>query len=248
MSAHSLSHYFSAPVAAEHEPFTTAFVEASAHGVIAAVHLPDSPDPVPEHALSRLQPEERALAATLRAYRQVSFTGGRLALHQAVRQLGERGGAVLTGPRGEPLLPRGLAGSISHKRRLAVAIAARSSHGSLGIDLEDLGPHRQGIAERVLTEGELTAVRALAPGRQWVATVLRFATKEAIYKALHPHLERYVDFSEAAVLPDVDGTCQVRLELRQGEGPFRVEARYYWLPAQVLATVRIRAGRRGRRR
>lgn len=248
MSAHSLSHYFSAPVAAEYEPFTTAFVEAISHGVVAAVHLPDSPEPVPDHVLSRLQPEERDLAAEMRAYRQVSWAGGRLALHHAVRQLGERGVGVPSGPRGEPMLPRGLAGSVSHKRTLAVAIAARASHGTLGVDLEHLVPARDGIAERVLTGEELAAVRALPPERQWVATVLRFSMKEAIYKALHPHVNRYVDFSEAAVVPDVDGTCQVRLSLAGGEGPFRIEARYYWLPGQVLASVRIRPTRRGRKR
>jgi len=243
MSSHSLSHYFVSSTE-EETPYTTAFVEAVSHGVLAAVHIPDSPDPVSEDVLSRLQPDERTLANEMRAYRQVSWTGGRLALHQAVRHLGERGDSVPSGPRGEPVLPRGIAGSVSHKRKLAVAIAARSSHGTIGVDLEDLGPARKGIAERVLLQEELDAVATLPEERQWLAIVLRFSIKEAIYKALHPHVRRFVDFSEACVTPDIDGTAHVEMRLTQKEGPFKVEAFYYWLPGQVISTVRIRPGRR----
>jgi len=247
MPSQSLSHYFITSTDGEPESYTTAFVEAVSHGVVSGVHIPDSSAPVPDEVLSRLQPEEKTLADEMRAYRQVSWTGGRLALHTAVRSLGERGDAVPAGPRGEPVLPRGIAGSVSHKRKLAVAIAARSSHGTIGIDLEDLGPPRKGIAERVLLPEELAAVAELPEDRQWISIVLRFSIKEAIYKALHPHVRRFVDFSEACVTPDVDGTAQVEMRLARDEGPFKVEAFYYWLPGQVLSTVRIRTKRRGRR-
>jgi len=247
MSAQSLSHYFIVSTDGEPEPYTTAFVEAVSHGVVAGVHIPDSPSPVSAQVLSCLQPKERELAEGMRAYRQVSWTGGRLALHQAVRNLGERGDGVLVGPRGEPVLPRGIAGSVSHKRKLAVAIAARSSHGSIGVDLEDLGPPRKGIAERVLLPEELEAVAELPPERQWISIVLRFSIKEAIYKALHPHVRRFVDFSEACVHPDVDGTTRIELRLAKDEGPFKIEGFYYWLPGQVLSTVRIRTKRQSRK-
>ena len=73
-----------------------------------------------------------------------------------------------------------------------------------------------------------------------MGVLLRFSIKEAIYKAVYPYVRRYVDFSEAHVTPDPDGQAEVTLRLSQGEGPFRVEARYYWLDGRVLSTVRIR--------
>jgi 4'-phosphopantetheinyl transferase EntD len=124
------------------KPFGTAFTDALPFGVLTAVHLPDSKDPVPQGILDQLPPQERDYAITLGGYRQVDFVGGRLALHRAIRSMGRKAGAVLAGPRGEPILPDGVAASISHKRTLAVALAARAGHGSLGVDLEDQGPPR----------------------------------------------------------------------------------------------------------
>ena len=222
------------------KPFGTAFTDALSFGVLTAVHLPDSKDPVPQGILDQLPPQERDHAITLGGYRQVDFVGGRLALHRAIRSMGRKAGAVLAGPRGEPILPDGVAASISHKRTLAVALAARAGHGSLGVDLEDQGPPRMIVAPKVLTPEELRAVNDLPDERRWMGVLLRFSIKEAIYKAVYPYVRRYVDFSEAHVTPDPDGQAEVTLRLSQGEGPFRVEARYYWLDGRVLSTVRIR--------
>jgi 4'-phosphopantetheinyl transferase EntD len=237
MSATNLAGYFAD--LRPREIWGPAFVEALPYGVSAGVFLPESPDPVPAAQIGLLEAPEGDYASNLRGFRQVSFVGGRQALHRACAQFGERVGAILVGPRGEPALPAGLTGSISHKRSLAVAIVARAEHGSVGLDLEDLGPPRQGIAERVLRPEELEFVRSLPESRQWTATVLRFSLKEAIYKAIHPFVQRFVSFEEACVVPDVDGTAEVILHLDRGEGPFIVEATYFWLPGQVLSTVRI---------
>ena len=164
--------------------------------------------------------------------------GGRLAAQAALRGLGRSPSPVLSGPRGAPTGPKGLNVSISHKNNLAVALVARSELGSIGIDLEHLEPARHGVAERVLRPEELEAVRALPQERQWVATVLRFTIKEAIYKALAPRLVRYIGFDEASVAPGVNGDAEIRLFLKSGDGPAHIEARYIWLSTAVLATVR----------
>jgi enterobactin synthetase component D len=242
----SLSQYLAAPADLEPEPYSVAFVEALSHGVAVGIYLPDSPDPVPAEVLDQLHPAEREAAAGMRAYRQVSYTGGRLAIQVAMEQLGGPLESVGSGPRGEPLLPGGLAGSITHKRTLAVALVAREAHGALGIDLEDLHPARDGIAERVLRPEELEAIAHLPSDRRWTATAVRFSIKEAVYKAVHPFVNRYVGFEEASCQLDVDGTARVDLLLNEESRQFRVEARYYWLPGQVLSTVRIRQFRRRR--
>lgn len=224
-------------------PFDIAFHHATPHGVLSAVDLPatveDRDDPVPAAVLDRLHPDERAHALTLGGLRRVSFVGGRLALRAAAAQLGLRLHAVLPDDRGAPVPPPGFAVSISHKRTLAVGMVARDTDGTLGVDLEESGPPRLRIADRVLRPEELEAIAPLPDDRRWIALLLRFSTKESVYKAVDPYVRRWVGFDEASVTPGLTGRSTVRLHLARGEGPFDVDARYHWLRGWLLTSVRI---------
>lgn len=219
-----------------------AFHHASPHGVLSAVHIPDSPDPVPEVVLAQLPPAEAAFAREQRGYRQVSYVGGRLALRHAAAQLGFQVPPILTDARSRPVLPSTLSGSISHKRDLAIGMVSSASLGTLGVDLEDYAPHRPAIASHVLTEAEQAQIAELPDSRRWIALLVRFSIKESIYKALDPYVNRYVGFHEAEVDPDLQGAARVALRLANGEGPFTVDARYEWLHGRLLTSVRIRRG------
>lgn len=221
--------------------YDIAYHHATPHGVLTAVHIPDSPDPVPDSQLARLHEAEAARARSFGGYRQVQFVGGRIALRSAFEQLGVRAGALLADDRGAPLLPQGTVGSVSHKRTLAIAMVARDHDGTLGVDLEEYGPPRPSIASHVLTPAEREAIAHLAPDRQWIALLMRFSIKESVYKALDPYVRRYVGFQEAEVTPDLQGGARVRLALVGGEGPFLVAARYEWLHGRLVTSVRIRA-------
>jgi enterobactin synthetase component D len=207
--------------------------------VLTAVHIPDSPDPVPDTTLRLLLPKEVAIAKELKGYRQVEFVGGRIALRAACGQLGIRADSLLKTPRGAPEMPDGLVGSVSHKRTLAVAMVAKNEQGTLGIDLENYSPERLAIAKRVLTENERALVSELPVDNQWMGIVIRFSIKEAIYKALDPYVQRYVGFEEAEVTPLLQGEATAVLNLKNGEGPYRVDARYCWLRGRLLSSVRI---------
>ena len=224
------------------KPFSVLLREGHPFGVVAGVALPyERPAmPIPEEVLARLHPDEHAEAAALKGYRQLWYVGGRLAAASAMRAIGRRPEPVLSGARGEPLCAAGPAVSISHKDRLAVALVARPETGSLGIDLEDLGPPRMSIAPTVLTPAELEEVYALPEERQWTSVLLRFSMKESIYKALAPRLQRYVGFEEANVHPNPSGATTVRLALARGEPPPEIEARFTWLNDYVLTMVRAR--------
>lgn len=222
------------------QPFTPAFHLGTPHGVVAALHLPDSPAAVDPAVLAELAPEEAAHAATLGGFVQVSFVGGRLALRAARRMVGAPLDAVLPDERGTPVLGRGWVGSVSHKRTLAVAMVARDHEGTLGVDLEDLLPARPSVTERVLRPEEIAQIAELPPELAWNATVLRFSMKESIYKALDPYVRRYVGFHEATVQPTLEGTAEITLHLAHGEGPFAVEGRFQWLEGRVMTSVRIR--------
>ena len=158
----------------------------------------------------------------------------------ALTQLGERPFAVLPNDRGAPLLPEGVAGSISHKSTLAVAMVARSAMGTLGVDLESPTPSRMTVAPRVLVPEELAVVEALDEDRRWLEVLLRFSIKESVYKAVDPYVRRYVAFSEAHVTPDLHGAANVKLTLVKEEGPFTIDARWTWVRGWLITSVRIR--------
>ena len=96
-----------------------------------------------------------------------------------------------------------------------------------------------GIAPRVLTAAELGEVHELAPERQWNSVLMRFAIKEAIYKALAPRMRRYIGFHEAVVQPHTDGSVDVSLQLEDGASP-ELEAQYVWTSHGLVATARAR--------
>ncbi|MEI6738893.1 MAG: 4'-phosphopantetheinyl transferase superfamily protein [Gemmatimonadaceae bacterium] len=121
--------------------------------------------------------------------------------------------------RGAPALPAGVTGSISHKRLApdandpngaprgrAIAIAAFGAQQTVGVDLEvrptaaELG--RPDIGPRILTARELAALPTGDALQRRETTLLAFALKEAVYKAIDPVVQRYVGFTEVEIDPD----------------------------------------------
>jgi len=187
-------------------------------GTCAAVSLPDGDFPLP----AALHPGEGTFALALAPARRVSWIGGRLALRAALDAAGiEAPDAILSSPRGAPLLPPGAMGSVSHKRTIAVALVARATTPvtTIGIDVEEIRPLHADIARRVLTSEELAHLPSDGPARD-AAVLLHFSAKEAIYKALDPWVQRFVAFEEAIV---TRAPLAARLALTRGEGPFSVE-------------------------
>lgn len=207
--------------------------------MLTAVHIPNAPDPVDDETLRALDPKEIEYARTLRGYRQVQFVGGRIALHQAASQIVGRHGPILPDDRGAPRMPKGLIGSASHKSDLAIGMVRRADGRSLGVDLEDYSPARMGIVSHVLTPAEQNDIESLPEDRRWIEVLLRFSIKESIYKAIDPFVRRYVGFDEAEVTLDLQGKADVKLHLKNGEGPFDVQARYEWLFGRIVTSVRI---------
>jgi enterobactin synthetase component D len=229
------------------------------HGHCVGVRIPagGEPDDLLAFApgLADLADEERAFLESLSVARKPTWLAGRIALHEALRDLGLDAGPILSTKRGAPELPEGVIGSISHKRTLAVALAARQDRTlSIGVDLEPLpgsasSPgepglgHRVDISSRVMTPQELAALAALPEALRQREVVLCFSVKEALYKAINPLVGRYVSFQEATVLPHSDGTVDVTLALAQGEGPFATEARWLEIAGHLLTTATVRPTR-----
>ena len=197
---------------------------ALAHGACVVVELGDL-----EAALASLPPDEQDRACELAQLRRCDYVAGRTALHLALAPSGDRGAPILSDDRGAPILPAGWVGSVSHKGARAAALVAPAGEGHVGIDLELAAPPRQDIARRILTPREQVAL----PDRGRAVT-LRFAIKEAIYKAIDPYVRRYVGFTEVEVELDLAGDgVAVTTAL-----PFAIEATWREHAGHWLATAR----------
>ncbi|MCX4746054.1 4'-phosphopantetheinyl transferase superfamily protein [Kitasatospora sp. NBC_01287] len=139
--------------------------------------------------------------------RRREFTTGRHCARQALAGLGLPGRAIPAGPRGEPLWPAGVVGSITHCRGYRAAAVARSAQVPLlGIDAEEHRALPPELLPRVLLPAERAAVARLArlaPQTHW-PTVL-FSAKEAVYKAWYPLTGRWLGFHDARLEVSLDG-------------------------------------------
>lgn len=220
------------------EPFSIAWAKEVRFGVLVAVPLPSGPEPVAAEVLARLAPEERAFALSERGRRQIEIVGGRIAARAAAERAGATWPALLQSAEREPLAPEGWVVSLSHKNDLVLALVAPSSAGTIGIDLEGDERQRLSIAERVCRPEEFAAVEALADDAKWKNVLVRFAVKEAVYKAVFPHVRHFFGFQAAAVEPS---TGAVTLYLPPEDPPVIVETELEWLSElRLLAMVRAR--------
>jgi enterobactin synthetase component D len=193
---------------------------ALAHGACVVIELAD---PAVAAALAGLPPDEQRRAAELSERRRVDYIAGRTALHLALGAVTP----ILSDDRGAPVLPAGWVGSVSHKGARAAALVAAAGAGFVGVDLEVAAAPRQDIARRILTPREQAAL----PDRGRAVT-LRFAIKEAIYKAIDPYERRYVGFTEVELElagDDVEVTTAL---------PYVIEASWREHAGHWLATAR----------
>lgn len=93
------------------------------------------------------------------------------------------------GPYGKPRLTIPVAFNLSHTADLAclaVTCANRDMTAeipSIGVDIERLGPVENGLAERVLSDGELAFFKGLPPDERTDAFYRAWTRKEAVMKA-----------------------------------------------------------------
>lgn len=137
--------------------------------------------------------------------RRAEFATARDCARRALTQLGQASAEIPTGPRGEPVWPPGIVGSITHCDGLRACAVARSSEVlTIGIDAERNLPLPRQLLPDVASPREQTQIarlRALDPSINWDR--LLFSAKEAVYKAWYPLTHRWLGFEDAALRIDV---------------------------------------------
>ncbi|MFH8440417.1 4'-phosphopantetheinyl transferase [Streptomyces sp. NPDC018026] len=153
-----------------------------------------------------LYPEEEEIVARAVAKRRREFTVVRSCARRAMEKLGVPAQPVLTGERGAPRWPDGLAGSMTHcDGYCAAALVRLTDLASLGIDAEPDGPLPDGVLETIALPAEVALLRRLGgarPGVHWDR--LLFSAKESVYKAWYPLTGQWLDFAEADIEIRVD--------------------------------------------
>lgn len=117
-----------------------------------------------------------------------------------MRALGVPEEDIGIGPRGEPLWPPGVSGSMSHTAQAAVCLLALGQH-RVGVDVENLlsPAHASEIQRLIMSPAEQTYLAGFND-QQHLLTTIVFSAKECLYKALYPEVRSYFDFLDAEVV------------------------------------------------
>jgi len=142
-----------------------------------------------------LLPEETpALASSVPKVRRASGAA-RIVARQLLKRLGQPECALPRGSGGAPTWPAGVVGSLAHDTRVAVAAVGRCADvGAIGIDVEPAESLPPELLELVATPQE----RLRIDDDPYQGRLL-FVAKEAVYKAVYPLDQRFLDHHDVQI-------------------------------------------------
>jgi enterobactin synthetase component D len=146
------------------------------------------------HGITVCLPESLRFAVPKR---QSEYLAGRLCAAHALRAVGLPEAVGQAGR--APIWPDGVVGSISHSDSRVICVVSRF-HRGLGVDVEPLmtPAQAQDIHDLILTDAEMK-LRPSHLGFEPFLTLM-FSAKEAVYKALSPHLLQMPGFLDVTLL------------------------------------------------
>lgn len=155
-----------------------------------------------ERYIDELHPDEWLRISTASKARQAEFATGRHCLRQAFKVLGvPREGPILSGSGRQPVLPSGVAASITHKHQQCLAIAT-TSHRSVGVDVELKQPVSADLWPRICTAHERSWLHKMPDGSAGLVVRSIFAAKEAFYKCQYPLTRAYLGYGAIQFMDD----------------------------------------------
>lgn len=155
-----------------------------------------------KEADKELFPQEEDTANRMVPARRAEFTAGRSAARLAMDQLGVIPCAIPQGPDRAPIWPKGVNGSITHTKDIALCVmGALSQWEGIGIDLEEDAPLKDDLIKTVLTPKEREFFKGAAD--QGLQARRIFCAKEALFKALYPRTKTFIGFEGAQILEPI---------------------------------------------
>jgi 4'-phosphopantetheinyl transferase EntD len=161
-----------------------------------------------------LFPAERDALGQAVEKRRREFVTARACARDALGRLGVAPQPLPNGPRGEPVWPHGVVGSITHCTGYrACAVASSRDLVTIGVDAELAEPLPAGLLGDIALPEERGLLQRLAladPSVSWDR--LLFSIKESIYKAWFPLARSWLGFEDASVSIDRErGTFSAHL-------------------------------------
>jgi 4'-phosphopantetheinyl transferase EntD len=142
-----------------------------------------------------LMPEEAgAFVSSVVQVRRASGAA-RIEARQLLARLGCTPSAVPKAPSGAPIWPNGIVGSLAHDPHVAVAVVAfRRDFAGVGIDIEPAEALPVDLLDLVATPVERRNISGDPSGGR-----LLFAVKEAVYKAVYPLDQIFLDHQDVEI-------------------------------------------------
>lgn len=177
-----------------------------------------------EGGFSELHPDEAAQIANAREERILEFRAGRHCARRAMEALGVAPAPVLRAEDRSPVWPAGITGSITHTRTgthgfCAAAVARTAGLRALGLDVEPDTPLGERLWDRVLSEGELRALRGGGEERLALRAKIVFSAKESTYKCQYVLSGEFLEFHDVRIVLEPDDSA-FTAELCRAAGPF----------------------------
>jgi 4'-phosphopantetheinyl transferase EntD len=148
---------------------------------------------------------EAAVVAKAVGKRRREFATSRACARTAFERLGIPAAPILPGPRGAPIWPAGVVGSMTHcDGYRAAAVALAGDVRTIGIDAEPDQELPDGVLDVIALDSESAMLRKLAAHPEVHWDRLLFSAKESVYKAWFPLTRRWLDFGEARIVIDPD--------------------------------------------
>ena len=144
--------------------------------------------------------ERRAVVSNAVDRRRREFAAGRAAARVALQKLGLPACAIPSRADRSPTWPTGIVGSISHTRDMCVAaLALRSDHAAIGIDVEADAGIDPSLWEIICTPWEIARLQHVVPLQRSRQVTRIFTAKEAFFKWQFPTSGRLIDFQDVHV-------------------------------------------------
>jgi 4'-phosphopantetheinyl transferase EntD len=208
------------------------------------VHAAEARDDL---AQAPLYPVERRLIERAVTKRREEFATGRTCARAALAGLGVEPQPIPADPRGAPIWPAGVVGSITHCEGFrACAVAWRRRYAGLGIDAEPNRDLPAGLLDDIALPAEVSWIAgARARDRSISWDRLLFCIKESVYKVWSPITHANLGFGEVRVSPDLaDGTFRASVAKSAGSPallPREIDGTWRHLDGLLLAAVAIAA-------
>ena len=147
-----------------------------------------------------LLPEEERYVVGAAERRRREFAAGRACAREALTELGISPVAIPRNPDRTPAWPAGVVGSITHCHDYcAAAVCRRASIVGVGIDVEDVRPLEDRVAELVCTPRERALLSGLTGLGPQIGPKLVFSAKESFYKSYYPETKTFLEFADVEV-------------------------------------------------